>query len=87
MATGLSSDVDLSQVPAAAAPPGVTFDFNNPDNYKHENIILHSVVLAFTTVAVFIRVYTRIMITRSFGIDDCEPDTNTTQRCSHKSFC
>ncbi|KAK7699612.1 hypothetical protein SLS64_011566 [Diaporthe eres] len=51
-------------------PPGVTPDFDNPDNYKHQNIILHSVVLSFATVAVLVRLYTRAVVKRSFGIDD-----------------
>ena len=60
--------MDLS---AAPPPPGGRSDFNNPDNYKHDNIVLHTVVLAFTTVAVIVRVYTRAVIKRNFGVDDC----------------
>lgn len=67
-------DVDLSQSPAAMPPPGMTPDFDSPDNYKHQNVILHSVVLSFTTVAVLVRLYTRAVIKKSFGIDDCEFD-------------
>lgn len=64
--------MDLSQTPAAMPPPGVTPDFNSPDNYKHDNIILHSIVLSFTTLAVLVRVYTRAVVKKSFGLDDCE---------------
>jgi hypothetical protein len=79
MATGASAEggVDLSQVPAATPPPGVTPDFDNSDNYKQDNIILHSVVLSFTTVAILVRLYTRAVIKRSFGIDDCESGSSS----------
>jgi hypothetical protein len=59
-------------MPAAPPPPGHIPDFNSPDNYKQRNIILHTVVLSFTTVAVFIRVYTRAIIKKNFSVDDCE---------------
>jgi hypothetical protein len=64
--------MDPNQMPAAPPPPGSMSDFNSADNYKHRNIVLHTVVLAITTVAVVIRVYTRAAIKRNFGVDDCE---------------
>ncbi|KAK8022516.1 hypothetical protein PG993_013283 [Apiospora rasikravindrae] len=72
MAVGASSGAaeDLTQVPAAPPPPGVIPDFQNPDNYKQANVILHSVVLSASTIAVLIRIYTRNFITRSMGTDD-----------------
>ncbi|KAK8041075.1 Satratoxin biosynthesis SC1 cluster protein 4 [Apiospora phragmitis] len=62
--------VDSTQAPAAPPPPGVIPDFQSPDNYKHANIILHSVVLSATTIAVLIRLYTRTFIKKSIGVDD-----------------
>ncbi|KAF2866564.1 hypothetical protein BDV95DRAFT_203271 [Massariosphaeria phaeospora] len=72
MSTGVTSGaaMDLSQVPATMPPPGIMPNFSNPDNYKHQNIILHSVVLAITTVAVLVRLYTRAVIKRNIGVDD-----------------
>ncbi|KAL9620398.1 MAG: hypothetical protein Q9160_005098 [Pyrenula sp. 1 TL-2023] len=72
MSTGTSSGStgNLAEIPAAMPPPGVMPDFNSPDNYKHRNIILHSVVLAISTVAVLVRLYTRAVIKRSIGVDD-----------------
>ncbi|KAF2833914.1 hypothetical protein CC86DRAFT_415931 [Ophiobolus disseminans] len=68
---GLSeATMDLSQIPAAAPPPGVTPDFNSSDNYQHRNIILHSMVLSATTVAVIVRLYTRAVIKKNVGADD-----------------
>jgi hypothetical protein len=69
--------MDSRLIPAAPAPPGVHTNFNNADNYRHDNIILHTVVLALTTLALCIRVYTRAVIKKNFGLDDC-----TLQRCT-----
>lgn len=63
---------DLSTIPAVPPPPGVLFDFNNPDNYKSENIIMHSIILSIITIMVAIRLYTRGVMKKSMGIDDCE---------------
>jgi hypothetical protein len=38
----------------------------------NERITLHSTVLAFMTVGVITRVYTRAIIVRKFCLDDCE---------------
>ncbi|KAK7743727.1 hypothetical protein SLS62_010458 [Diatrype stigma] len=72
MSIGASSGkaVDLTKVPAAVPPPGIVSNFNSTDNYKHQNIILHSVVLAATTVAIAVRLYTRAVIKRTIGEDD-----------------
>ncbi|KAH8882982.1 hypothetical protein GQ53DRAFT_831171 [Thozetella sp. PMI_491] len=72
MSTGAPSDaaMDPTQVPAAMPPPGFTSDFNSPDNYKHQNIILHSVVLTVTTLALLVRLYTRAVIKKNVGVDD-----------------
>ncbi|KAH8728007.1 hypothetical protein GQ44DRAFT_824348 [Phaeosphaeriaceae sp. PMI808] len=66
----MSQKPDLTKMPAAKPPPGVTPDFNSPDNYKTENIILHSVILLFVTIAVLMRMYTRALVKKTFGIDD-----------------
>jgi hypothetical protein len=70
--TAFGAAVDLSQIPAGAPPPGVTPDFDSADNYKHRNIVLHSIVVAFTTIAVLVRLYTRAIVKKKFGVDDCE---------------
>ncbi|KAH9904695.1 hypothetical protein F4778DRAFT_40567 [Xylariomycetidae sp. FL2044] len=70
MSASSQAATDPTQVPAGVPPPGVEPNFNNPDNYKHENIILHSVVLSITTIAVFVRIYTRAVIRRNMGVDD-----------------
>ncbi|OCL09525.1 hypothetical protein AOQ84DRAFT_220784 [Glonium stellatum] len=62
---------DLSKIPAVPPPPGVMFDPNNPDNYKSANIIMHSIILSIMTIAVVIRLYTRTVIKKSVGVDDC----------------
>ncbi|KAI0404812.1 hypothetical protein F4802DRAFT_212963 [Xylaria palmicola] len=62
--------MDPTQLPASPPPPGIRSNFDNPDNYKSQVIILQAVVVPFTTLAVFIRLYTRAVIKKSLGADD-----------------
>jgi hypothetical protein len=64
--------MNLSQLPAAPAPPGQWNDFKSHDNHIVGSYVLQAIVLFITTVAVFIRLYTRKYIKRYLGIDDCE---------------
>jgi hypothetical protein len=66
-----AASVDLSQVPAFSPPSGMKFDPQSPDNYIHEAYVLHGIVLAFTTIAVIIRLYTRCCVKKRMGVDDC----------------
>ena len=71
----LSFDVIMSQVtePAAiAAPPGVTPNFLNPPSAQNTNIICQAACLSLSTIVVWLRLYTRIRITRSLVLADCK---------------
>ncbi|KAL6836946.1 GPCR, PTH11-type [Trichoderma camerunense] len=52
-------------------PPGVEPNFINPYDHMTENIALHTVLLTLTTLAVGMRLYTRLRITKAkLGVDD-----------------
>ncbi|KAI8628367.1 hypothetical protein F5Y19DRAFT_486046 [Xylariaceae sp. FL1651] len=52
-------------------PPGVTPNFVNPPDQLTTNIAVHTVFLTFSTFAVVVRLYTRIIISRmKLGTDD-----------------
>ena len=72
MATNASAVPNLNLIPGVPPPPGSTFNPNDPDNYKHADIIMHSVVLSIVTVCVMIRLYTRAVVKKGMGADDCK---------------
>lgn len=52
-------------------PPGVTPNFIDPPGQLGSNIALHAVCLTLVTIAVGMRLYTRLFVTRSgLGLDD-----------------
>ena len=57
---------------AIPPPPGITPNLVNPSDHTKESIILHTVCLTLVTIAVGIRLYTRALITRKIGADDCK---------------
>jgi hypothetical protein len=59
-------------LPASAAPEGVTPMFDNPPNNNQLAIPVISVFLALTTVFAFIRAYSRIVKLRSVQLEDCK---------------
>ncbi|KUJ10853.1 uncharacterized protein LY89DRAFT_739839 [Mollisia scopiformis] len=61
---------DLNLIPAVPAPPGVSFNPDDLDNYKHRHIVMHSVGLSIVTIAVLIRLYTRAFVKKFVGLDD-----------------
>ncbi|KAI0814213.1 hypothetical protein GGR55DRAFT_634411 [Xylaria sp. FL0064] len=61
---------DLSQLPAAAPPPGVVPNFTDPPSQQVPMIAVSTVVLTLTTVFVTIRVYTGVQILHRFGIEE-----------------
>ncbi|KAK4212944.1 putative integral membrane protein Pth11-like [Rhypophila decipiens] len=52
-------------------PPGVTANFVDPPSQLQSNIALHTICLTLVTIAVGMRFYTRLFITKSgLGLDD-----------------
>lgn len=62
----------LSLTPALKPPPGRIPNFDHPENF-HASIIATTVVcLTLTTLLACARMYTKLVITKSHGWDDCE---------------
>ena len=57
--------------PAYTPPAGVQPNFDNPANLNTIVIIVKTLALTFTTLAVLIRIYTRHHLCHSMGYDDC----------------
>jgi hypothetical protein len=64
--------MDLANTPLFPPPPGVVSNFVNPENRGGILIAVSAVCLALLLIFVPLRLYTRIRITQSFGLDDGE---------------
>lgn len=53
-------------------PPGVTPNFVNPESLHSEWVLMMSMCLTFTTIFVFLRMYTKLVIIKSHGWEDCK---------------
>ena len=58
--------------PAGTPPVGVIPNFDNPSNLDTYLILTISACMTFATVAVLLRMYTKIFITRSLANEDCK---------------
>ncbi len=58
-------------VPAAPPPPGVVSDFVDPPYIGTSFVIINTVFMILAILAVTVRIYTRVVIVRGFGVDDC----------------
>ena len=57
--------------PASTPPAGMQPKFDDPPNLNTIIYVTKTIALTLTTLAVFIRVYTRHVLIRSMGYDDC----------------
>ena len=62
---------NLSQIPAGDPPDGEQSNFVNPQSSAKALIILNVVFVSLMLCSVMIRVYTKGVIIRSLGWDDC----------------
>ena len=61
--------------PAGTPPAGVISNFENPPNLDVYLHLMLSLCMVFASLALFIRMYTKILLLRSVGYEDC--------RCSY----
>ena len=64
--------MDGDRTPGLAPPPGITPNFVNPPSIHLEASITLVICLAITTPLVWLRLYTRLYIMKSRGLDDCK---------------
>ena len=53
-------------------PPGVTPNFVNPESLHTEWVLMMSMCLTFTTIFICVRMYTKLVIIKSHGWEDCK---------------
>lgn len=61
----------LDTTPIRPPPPGHKSNFVDPESRSYQLVIVVSVLSFLTIIFTSVRVYTRLRITHSFGIDDC----------------
>ena len=65
----------LLEGPAMSPPPGVIPNFHNPPNLNAFVIMTVVLCFAFATLAVLLRIYTKIYILRALAWEDCRLST------------
>ncbi|KAI1095695.1 hypothetical protein F5B19DRAFT_440642 [Rostrohypoxylon terebratum] len=63
-------DENLSQLPALEPPEGITPNFDNPPSIHRTHVIVASIILALSVVAIAARTFTRTAILRKFDFSD-----------------
>ena len=65
------SQVDLANTPAASAPPGMASNLENPQTKPTQaGIVLAILGMCVATLFLIVRVYTKAVLARLFGLDD-----------------
>ncbi|KAI0099088.1 hypothetical protein GGR51DRAFT_576464 [Nemania sp. FL0031] len=62
--------MDLATTPVRPPPPGRMSNLTHPESRSYQLYILIAVLTALVVVIISLRLYTRLRITRSFGMDD-----------------
>lgn len=53
-------------------PPGVIPDFEHPESRGYQIILANAILFPLVTLFVVLRIYTRAIIVRNVGSDDCK---------------
>lgn len=69
--------MDLSRTPAAAPPPGVVPNLDNPTDLSVVSIVVPSIMIFLTIVFVSGRLIQNIKIGKRWGLDDCRSSRRT----------
>jgi len=65
----------LQKIPAMKAPPGHFTDFANPGHdgsNAHQTVIVTGFLTALTVAVLLLRLYTKFVVIKSSGWEDCE---------------
>lgn len=69
----VTADMDMENTPAMPAPAGETSNLDGPiTSVQRDFIIISSGVAAGATIAVALRMWTRAVIVKHVGLDDCK---------------
>ena len=69
---GQYCSMNYSAIPAVPPPLGVTPNFINPESRTRLTVILCSAILVPMLALVALRIYSKVVIAHSFGLEDCE---------------
>jgi hypothetical protein len=61
----------LDSTPVRPPPPGQTSNFFDPESRSYQLVILIGVLTALVATFLLLRLYIRLGVTKSYGIDDC----------------
>lgn len=64
----------LEELPGMKPPSGVIPNLLNPPTMQNVNLLCQITCLSVSTICVVIRMYTKIVIDRSPGWEDCTPE-------------
>lgn len=70
MATTAAEQAKLNG-PAMAPPPGAVPNFVDPPNLDHIVILVLTLCMSFSTIAVLLRMYTKLFVLRKIAFEDC----------------
>jgi hypothetical protein len=59
-------------IPAGIPPPGVQANFVDPPTNSQPFIVVNCIFPFLALVAIVVQIYSRLVIPRTFSIDDCE---------------
>lgn len=60
----------MLNMPALKPPPGVQPNFTNPSNLRNDPLTIS--LLLISTIVVWIRLYTKIHVTKKMLLEDCK---------------
>jgi hypothetical protein len=69
---GLDRDTIL-QLPALTPPPGVEANFVDSYNMRSMSLARNIAIISITTLAVWMRLFTKVEIVKKLHVEDCKP--------------
>lgn len=66
-----NTSVDIYTTPAGVPPPGVVPNLVNPFYLHTIDLITHILCLVVSTIAVALRVFTKVYLMKQFRAEDC----------------
>lgn len=67
----LPAGIDLSTIPLALPPPGMTSNFANPESLANVMMSIELFIFVLTAFVVIVRLFSNYKATRGLGWDDC----------------
>lgn len=75
--------VDIYTTPAGPPPPGQVSNLVNPFYLRTVSLTTHALCLALSTIAVALRIFTKVHVMKQFRSEDCNPRLSLLSRLSN----